>query len=253
MHIVLKRFADQLDDSSDPDAFRKAMAEAATHFDVPCFAYLRMPRDNQSLAALVSSYPTRWTEHYLQQHFERLDSVIQQALLEEKPFEWGLDGCTFDLTEDQKAFFEAARPFGVRCGFTIPVHDSKGPIAAVTFASDLQRPAFLRSIELNRNVLSLMAITAHAHIRRKLWRERVVNGVQLSEREWNCLKLSSEGKSFWAIGQLLGFERPTIAWHLNKVRAKLDVGTLNQAIALFGAAQAQGSCHAPPPVNSLGE
>jgi DNA-binding CsgD family transcriptional regulator len=137
----------------------------------------------------------------------------------------------------ENTFFDEAGTFGIRCGFTIPIHDGRGPVAAVTFASDARHTKFQRMIETNRRVLQLMAIDLHAHARRKLWREADVNGVRLSPREMECLRWAAQGKSAWAIGEILKISRRTAAFHLDNVRAKLGVQTLRQAIALFAAVE----------------
>jgi hypothetical protein len=39
------------------------------------------------------------------------------------------------LSPQQLELLEDAAFFGIRCGFTIPIHDGRGAIAAVTYAS----------------------------------------------------------------------------------------------------------------------
>lgn len=224
MHHEFQRFVERLNESHDPESFRAVMAEAAHVFELPCFAYLRMPRDGRSLAALISSYPTQWTDHYLKQHYERLDPVIQRAQMGTEPFEWGLEANSRPLTASQKTLFDEASMFGIRCGFTIPIQDGRGPVAAVTFASDARRPKFQQMIETNRRVLQLMAIDLHAHARRKLWQDSAINGARLSPRELECLRWAAQGKSAWAIGQILKISRRTAAFHLDNVRAKMGGG-----------------------------
>ena len=237
LHNVFQRFVDRLNDSQDSSAFQSAMSEAASAFDLPCFAYLRMPRDDRALAALISNYPPSWTEHYLRSHYEKLDPVIGTAHAWTEPFQWGLGTDSFELTKSQKLFFDEAAEFGIKCGFTIPIKDQRGSIAAVTFASDTRREEFTRSIQTNQRVLQLMAICLHAHVRRKLWRDPLVDGVELKDRELECLRWASNGKTAWEIAQILGIRERTVNFHLANVRAKLNVCTLRQAITLYVAAQ----------------
>jgi DNA-binding CsgD family transcriptional regulator len=236
VHNVFQKFVDRLSASHDAHAFHRVMAETALAFDLPCFAYLSMPRDRRAAVGLISSYPISWTQHYLRQHYERLDPVIVSAHRQTEPFEWGLEAHAPTLTPDQKSLFDEAAQFGIRCGFTIPIHDGRGSVAAVTFASDTRRTEFRRTIETNRRVLQLMAIDLHAHVRRKLEHDPMVNGVRLSPRERECLRWAAEGKSAWAIGQILNISRRTAAFHLDNARAKLGVHTLRQAIAWWAAA-----------------
>src|SRR3546814_4076162 len=125
------------------------MADVAAAFELPCFAYLSLPpRSGSSKPQLISSYPVAWTSHYLASRYERVDPVIRQAASTPQPFEWGL-GCGPErLSRQQKQLLDEAAAFGIRCGFTIPIHDNRGVIAAVT-----------RSEEHTSELQSLMRIT----------------------------------------------------------------------------------------------
>src|SRR3546814_4577498 len=127
--------------------------------------------------------------------------------------DWSSDVCSSDLlSRQQKQLLDEAAAFGIRCGFTIPIHDNRGVIAAVTFAADERRPAFRRNVEARAEVLQLMALFFHAHARRTLAGERVVEGVAPSPREFECLRGSAQGKSAWAIGCNLGLARRTVSF-----------------------------------------
>jgi DNA-binding CsgD family transcriptional regulator len=238
MHHIFQRFVETLNDSDEPEAFRSAMDVAAHALDLPCFAYLRMPRDGRSAAALISNYPTAWTEQYLKSHYEKLDPVVAMAHIDTEPFQWGLGADRFVLTDDQKGFFEEAASFGIRCGFTIPIQDKRGPVAAVTFANDARWQSFERSLEINQRVLQLMAICLHAHVRRKLWRNSRIGDVDLKPRELECLRWAAAGKTAWEIGQILGLSERHVVYQLATVRTKLGVHSLRQAIALYAASRA---------------
>lgn len=137
MQRVFQTFADRIAESSEPEAFRVAMADTAAAMELPCFAYLQLPRGGRSLAALISTYPTPWTDHYLREHYERLDPVILSAHARSEPFHWGQGSGDIATTRRQEQFFDEASAFGINCGFTIPIHDGRGPLAAVTFACKL--------------------------------------------------------------------------------------------------------------------
>jgi LuxR family transcriptional regulator, activator of conjugal transfer of Ti plasmids len=237
MHRIFQDFIDRLSSAPDREALRDAMAKAAAAFDLSCFAYLSIPPQTRTAPQLISNYPTAWTEHYLQSHYDRFDPVIIQALSHPEPFEWGLKFVLPTPSKpQQELFFEAAK-FGIQCGFTIPIHDNRGSIAAVTFAADERRPQFARCIDEHRRVLQLMAMYFHAHARRKLAPDRVVEGVPLSPREFECLEWAAEGKSAWEIGCILGVSRRTAAFHLDNAKAKLGVHSICQAVARLVASK----------------
>lgn len=153
MHRVFQRFIDRIAENADAAALRNAMTEAAAAIDLHCFAYLSVPSRPDAEPGLISTYPSTWTTHYLQNRYERLDPVITQARRGPEPFEWGPEVGPLRLSRPQRQLFDEAAEFGIRCGFTIPIHDGHGPIAAVSFATDVRRPAFCHCIEQYGRVL----------------------------------------------------------------------------------------------------
>lgn len=237
MHRVFQSFIDGLAASGDAESLRNVLADASSALDLSCFAYLSLPSRKGGAPELISTYPVKWTDHYLRQSYERLDPVIIEAVATPQPFEWGNEFSRERLSKSQQGFLEEAAEFGIRSGFTVPIHDPRGPIAAVTFAADEHRATFQRCIEQHRHVLQLMAMYFHAHARRRLTPNRVVDGVALSPRELECLEWAVQGKSAWEIGRLLNISRRTVAFHLDNVKTKFGVRTICQAVAKLAAAQ----------------
>lgn len=232
MHRVFQTYIDHLSESTDAVALRESMIEATQALDLSCFAYLRISEQKGGAPQLISTYPSTWTTQYLKNRYERFDPVITQVLGATEPFQWGLDLGKRILSRPQRELFEDAARFGIAHGFTIPIHDGRGPIAAVTFAADDNRnAAFSRRVEANKQVLQLMAMYFHAHARRTLSPNRLINGVSLSPREFECLEWAAQGKSAWEIGHILGITRRTASFHLENAKAKLGVHSISHAVA----------------------
>jgi LuxR family transcriptional activator of conjugal transfer of Ti plasmids len=234
MHRLFQTFVDRLSNAPDSEALRDAMANAAAALDLSCFAYLTIPHHPRANPKLISNYPSAWTTHYLEHHYERLDPVIAQALSHPEPFEWGIG---FGPSGPQRELFEEAAKFGIRYGFTIPIHDGTGLVAAVTFAADQRRPRFERSIIEHARVLQLMAMYFHANARHRIASDQMINDVSLSPREFECLEWAAQGKSARDIGHILGISRHTAAFHLENAKLKLGVRTIIQAVARLRASR----------------
>ncbi|WP_353000474.1 autoinducer binding domain-containing protein [Mesorhizobium sp. M0808] len=204
MQDVFHRFVEQLADSADTTDLRNALAEAASSLDLPCFAYLFPSLRPGRKTDLFSNYPQLWTSHYLHRRYEEVDPVIHQARRRQETFSWDAHGGGLGLSTLQRQLLDEATQFGIRCGFTISIHDRRGLFAALTFASDERQPLFFRMIDRYERALQLIAIFFHIHARRKLSDGRVVDGIALSRREIECLKWAARGKSAWDIGHILG-------------------------------------------------
>ena len=237
MRRIFQTLVDRLVEGKDLEDLRRSMAETATALNLSCFAYLALPRSPNAAPLLISNYPSAWTSHYLQKRYERLDPVIAHVLRYTEPFHWGLGGGLTERSNLERELFEEAATFGIRCGFTIPIHDSNGAIAAVTFAADQRHSAFVQSLDKNAHMLQLIAMSFHAHARRKGMSDEVISGVTLTRREIECLKWAAEGKSAWETGCIMGISRHTVAFHLDNAKAKLGVRSTIQAVARMAASK----------------
>jgi LuxR family transcriptional activator of conjugal transfer of Ti plasmids len=238
MHSIFHNFIDHLSLAQNSVMLRDAMGNAADALDLSCFAYLAIPQGNvPTPPLLISTYPLAWTSRYLQGHYQRFDPVITQAIVGADPFEWGADIAASAPTGEQREMFDEAAKHGIRHGFTVPIHHGRVPIAAMTFAADERRPQFVRRIQEHGRVLQLMAMYFHAHVRRKLAPDRIIDGVSLSPRELECLGWAAQGKSAWEIGRILGITRRTASFHLENAKAKLGVHSISHAVARLVASR----------------
>lgn len=236
MHRIFQHFIDSLASAHDSASFSEAMRAASSALELSCFAYLALPCGLERKPRLISTYPEEWTSHYLRSRYELIDPVITRALQTAEPFHWGIGMPSSRSSSVQQQLLDEAAQFGIRLGFTVPIHDGHGPIAALTFATYQRNPIFENFVKSQARVLQLMAMYFHAHVRRKLANGRDVDGIRLSPRELECLEWASRGKSAWEIGCILGISRNTVAYYLENAKEKLGVRTVVQAVTRLAAA-----------------
>lgn len=233
MYDIFNRFAERLAASVDTADLHSTLADTASALDLPSFAYLFPSLQTEHPTELISTYPQHWKSHYLQSNYEQLDPVILRARGQVETFRWDVGSGSLHLSSIQRRFMNEASQFGVRCGFTVPIHDHRGHFAALTFASDERQPLFFRVIERYERALQLIAIFFHIQARRKLTSERMVDSVVLTRREIQCLQWAARGKSDWEIGRILGISQRTAAFHLDNAKKKLGVRTKTEAAIRF--------------------
>lgn len=235
---IFQRFIDRLSESTDPLSAKQSMADVTAALNLYCFAYLALPHEAGTSPNLISTYPSSWTALYLQRGYESIDPVVRRAIQQTEPFRWGGGLEPKGRPEPERELFAEAARYGIRWGFTFPIHDN-GAIAALTFATDARRTAFERSLAKYVKNLRLISIIFHAHARRFWTSDRIVGGVVLSPREFECLGWSSHGKSAAEIGMILSISERTASFHLDNARAKLGVRSLRQAVALLAESRAK--------------
>jgi DNA-binding CsgD family transcriptional regulator len=162
--------------------------------------------------------------------------VIVEARSAPRSFIWG-PGLNFDSRSASRAeFFEEAARFGIRCGFTIPIHDGQSHVAALTLAADASQSSFNRTIERSDAALQLIAAMFHRAARRALLPELFVDGVTLAPREYECLALAARGKTAWETSVMLGISQRTVVDYLERAKHKLGVFSIAEAVARLVAA-----------------
>lgn len=126
MDRVFQRSAERLNESTHRDAAQQSMAGVAAALKLSCFAYLALRREPGSAPNLISTYPppgppsicSAATNPSIRWY------VGQYASL--SPSEGGLDLKCEMARSLKRALFKEAEKFGIRCGFTFPIHDDKG-------------------------------------------------------------------------------------------------------------------------------
>lgn len=229
MQAVFGRFLDRLSESVDEADLRGALADVASGLYLLAFAYLSLPPRSNDKPTLISNYPAPWIARYLENRYQSVDPVIVRARCGGCTFRWGSD-----LSREEGAgaqVFEEAAQFGICCGVTIPIIDRRGNFAAMSFSADKPDPVFFRAAERYEHGLPFIASCFHMFVRRKLSGDRMIDGVSLTPREYECLQWAARGKSDWEIGCILGITQRTVAFHLGNARRKLGVTTTKQAIA----------------------
>lgn len=236
MKNIFQTFIDALSDASDASSLLSAMEKVAAAFDLTSFAYLVASRDRREVN-LISNYPEKWTSHYLASGYALSDPVINRVRRMQDPFEWG-DGIWPDpLMPTESRLMDEAGEFGIRCGFSFPIHDRSCRFASVTFAADQCPQSLQQCFAKHRQVLQLIAFFFHAEARRMIFPRRLVGSVILSPRELECLEWAAKGKSAWDIGQIIGLSRRTVSFHLENAKMKLGVRTIPQAVTLLMSAR----------------
>ena len=200
-------FIDKLRGIDDLETMRAEFSKTAASFGFDRFAYLavHIVGSDQGEPLLVSTYPDGWTGHYMANDYFNFDPVVLRGCRSVIPFTWGTKDMTKHLRGNQKRLFDEAREFGIRVGFTEPVHGHGGEFSGLTIASNDADGEFLNRIDDAQHVLHLMAIHYHAHI------SRVVRGpdfkaeeVHLTAREVECLTWAAGGKTAWETSMILG-------------------------------------------------
>ena len=247
MHRIFERYLCDLALAADKEHFREAIKAFASAFGLNNVAYLTIPRTVNHRTRVISTYAPDWIAHYMALRYWKNDPVMYHARRQPNPFGWGSDLVSANENSFTQRFFDEAASFGIRKGFTIPIHVDRVPVAAMTFATDRSSKEYRNCIRRNAAVFQFACYCFHEHVRSKLNRNHAIVAQQLSHRQNECMELSAIGKSAPDIAEMLRLKTRTVTYHLQEAKKKLGARTVLQARMSFNAsAEVRRNDRSPP-------
>ncbi|MGF1770518.1 LuxR family transcriptional regulator [Enterovibrio makurazakiensis] len=172
---------------------------------------------------IIDNYPPKWRETYEKEKLAQHDPTVDYCLNQNAPIIWEQLNCA-PLKRDQKNVMCRANDYGLKTGFSIPLHGVHSEFGMFSFGSSEQEksPSF--------EAIQKAQIIAPALMDKfKDFDERV--GINLTKREKECLLWVSEGKSSWEISIIIGCSERTVVFHLGNATNKLVCTNRYQAVS----------------------
>lgn len=214
------------------DKIPDLLARVGAAYGMKTVAYLgtgtldrKVPRREPYIAV---TYSSEWIEHYRARGYLKIDPVIRIGLRRLLPVDWD-DFAGGDTSLRQ--FFGEASEFGLgRRGMSFPVHGHGGDRALFSVTADLSDREWQWA---RRTAFRHFPIIA-AHLHDAVLRTEGVLQAQphLSPRELECLQWTSEGKTVWESGMILGLSPHTVRCYLESARHKLGASSNTHAVSL---------------------
>jgi DNA-binding CsgD family transcriptional regulator len=227
----LQNYLDELQIAGNAKQLCQALVSITGGMDLPAFAYIAIPSTAGRQLRLITNYADPWRKHYVDQRYETCDPIVLHGIRQPRPFGWGPDFGGEDSFA--RKFFYEASGFGIRYGYTIPINHWHGRFAALTFAANQQREAFLQTIRFHALALQIIAYQFHQQVREKLEPLLTISGIHLTCRERQCLTLASQGKTFPDIGLILNISPRTVKDYIDNAKSKFGVRTVRDASVCF--------------------
>jgi DNA-binding CsgD family transcriptional regulator len=203
----------QLGLSKDRASFEAGLVAIAQSldFEIASAAFFVDRPGREPLLELIGNIPKGWSESARDVDGLARDPVMQRMRHSGLPFAY--DKQLYEA-EGAGDLWEAQAPFGYRTGIAIAMHMAGGRHFFLGVDRSQALPAERGAA--NRLVADICLLAVHAQ--------------RLTRREIEVLNWTKEGKSAWAVGQILSMSEATVQSHLRNVRRKMGVSSKHQAI-----------------------
>lgn len=137
------------------------------------------------------------------------------------------------VDEQAADLWEMQATFGYKTGIAMALHLPGGK--HFVMGVDREQPLPGDDLALTRMMADLQLLAVHAQDSAVRLLAPQALGVQnlprLTDREIEILKWTAEGKSSWAVGQILNISEHNVKYHIKRILIKLEVGSKHQAVA----------------------
>lgn len=228
------RLQDYLDISDAPDirALETRLVRFANELD---FGIISGALVVEHAAGRVSSFhlgntPEAFSSTFANTSIGKRDPVMRRLKRLSAPFVYDQ---SMYVNEQAGDLWDVQASFGYKTGIAMALHLPGGKHFVMGVDRDQPLPG--DDIIVTRLMADLQLLAVHAQetaVRllapQALGMEQVPH---LTEREIEILKWTAEGKSGWAVGQILHISEHNVKYHVNKILVKLAVGSKHQAAA----------------------
>lgn len=177
-------------------------------------------------AVALLRYPKIWLDYYVAEDLGRVDPVIVFANRHRRPFHWNDPRFLAGLDRRQDLMLNEARDVGIADGLTIPILSAGAHPAACSLVDGPGGvdPALLFQAHMAAHAAHDAALRVLLAQAQRDWRP------VLSRRERECLTLAAQGKTDWAISEILGIAERTVHHAIERAKRRFGVASRVQAV-----------------------
>lgn len=223
---VVAAFSDAIERAETPKAVMTAMETALEPIGCECLVVVRSARrvGGEAPVVLMQKLPARWFDFYMRQSYGAVDPVLRQCRVGSRPFAW--TEAQFDPQREPRAVevMNRAADFGMRHGFSVPVHSPDGFDGCVSMSGasiDLSAPA--------RAVMRLVALQTFEAVQAFLQPLETDNPLTARERE--ALIWAGCGKTSSQTAEIMRITERTVIAHIASAVTKLGASNRIHAVA----------------------
>ena len=185
------------------------------------------PRGRQKQHVMLCDWPGDWLERYVARNYVDHDPVVSHMKQLQAPFQWrdASKNALIDKSSDE--VMGDAREFKLRDGLAFPLVTLDGQIVMVSLGGE--------SVEMSDAEFGMVSLASTYAIGRAMQlhtkADSIIDHIELTARERECLQWAAVGKSEWEISQILGISEHTSEKHLLNAKSKLGAANRVQAVA----------------------
>ena len=235
MNLSFQEIINQFLQEQDLAVADQFFATNLQELDCDRFTYTCYARDfkhsNETEHELCSPFMQAWQNHFLEQHYDEIDTVAEQVSQHLTPVFWNLHDEIKHAAGKTKQMFAEALEYGLSTGLSIPIHGPQSnPMLAILVVHHNNIVHFFAEHPTYPFQIHSLGIYYHECVLRLLEKECEKNSYHLTKREKECLELAAQHKSAYETACELGISERTVGFHIENTLKKLNARNKYQAV-----------------------
>lgn len=203
------------------------------------YVYTVLNKDDPSKILIISSYPDKWVNLYIENNIQYIDPVILTASRRTSPFSWD-ENITLLSDLKFKKIFQPSQKYNIVNGCTFILHDHSNNLTLLSFIIENNKLDCDACFKTNWNAIQMLLIEINEQMHKL--RDVVISNENskntktqnsiFTVRENEVMYWISKGKCYADIAGIIGISLSTVKFHVKNVVRKLGVNNARQAIVL---------------------
>ena len=203
------------------------------------YVYTALKKDDPSKILIISSYPDKWINLYIENNIQYIDPIVLTAFRRISPFAWD-ENITLISDLKFKKIFQMSHKYNIANGYTFVLHDHTNNLTLLSFIIEnnkIEHDTYLKSdwgtiqmllIEINEQMHKLNDVVISSEEKKHT---KELSSI-FTVRENEVMYWISKGKCYADIADIIGISLSTVKFHVKNVVKKLGVNNAMQAIVL---------------------
>ena len=164
MDLAIEQFLSDSKNVTEPAAITAHFLNQTAKFGFRKFSFVARGQSAEATRYehVATNYPKKWNAHFIEKRYFEIDPTLERARRTLMPFAWSEMKDRRSLSDGQRRLFDEANAFGLRHGFTVPIHAPDGADGLVALATDMAPREFASEVSHSRHVLHVLSLHYHS-------------------------------------------------------------------------------------------
>lgn len=233
--MLISEFEILLKTARTPDQLDMILQNQLAKMGIYTFSFTYYSRHTNSLNKLKHDFASAnfriWHQHYLDQHYEEVDSTLEKVHQSNLPTFWDLQQQLKEaktLRERQMRLDSIA--FGAVKGLSIPIHGPQEDFASFLVVQ-MQGENCLEHWQKLQYELFLIGYYYYSYLQPLLLKtKKPEQNNQLNKRHAQCLHLIAQQYSVKDIAKKLNITERTVNYHIQRLNKKMGTKNKHQSV-----------------------